>query len=92
MSQQGFLMKRSGGKFTGSSYGNRKNKLDRRWFRIREGALYYYKQGLELGPSVGEDGGIFDLSREIAFNMSLIYQGAGNMHLARMYTEKYIVV
>jgi len=55
-------------------------------------ALYYYKQGLELGPSVGEDGGIFDLSREIAFNMSLIYQGAGNMHLARMYTEKYIVV
>ena len=55
-------------------------------------ALYYYKQGLELGPSVGEDGGIFDLSREIAFNMSLIYQGAGNMPLARMYTEKYIVV
>jgi len=55
-------------------------------------ALYYYKQGLELGPSVGDDGGIFDLSREIAFNMSLIYQGAGNLHLARMYTEKYIVV
>ena len=44
MSQQGFLMKRSGGKFTGSSYGNRKNKLDRRWFRIREGALYYYAE------------------------------------------------
>ena len=56
-------------------------------------ALHYYKQGLELGPSVGENGSMFDLSREIAFNMSLIYQqGAGNMHLARMYTEKYISV
>ena len=55
-------------------------------------ALHYYKQGRELGPSVGESGGMFDLSREIAFNMSLIYQGAGNMHLARMFTEKYISV
>ena len=35
MPQQGFLMKRSGGKLTGRSYGNRANKLDRRWFRIR---------------------------------------------------------
>ena len=44
-------------------------------------ALYYYKQGLELGPSVGEDGGIFDLSREIAFNMSLIYQGCNSIDI-----------
>ena len=56
MSQQGFLMKRSGGKFTGSSYGNRKNKLDRRWFRIREGALYYYKQSSEMKESTHHAG------------------------------------
>ena len=35
---------------------------------------------------------MFDLSREIAFNMSLIYQASGNHHLARMYTEKYITL
>ena len=56
MSQQGFLMKRSGGKFAGSSYGNRKNKLDRRWFRIREGALYYYKQSSEMKESTHHAG------------------------------------
>merc|ERR1712071_582415 len=66
-------------------------------------ALFYYKQGLEAGPSIqkeaGADGGagaeddgehnMFDLCREIAFNMSLIYQASGSGHLARMYTEKY---
>ena len=56
MSQQGFLMKRSGGKFTGSSYGNRNNKLDRRWFRIREGSLYYYKQSSEMKESTHHAG------------------------------------
>jgi len=55
-------------------------------------ALFYYKKALECGPSVPKGGGIFDLSREIAFNMSLIYQGSGSMELARMYTEKYICV
>ena len=60
-------------------------------------ALFYYKRGLEVGPALpgGEDKdqhNIFDLSREIAFNMSLIYRGSGNLQLARMYTEKYITV
>ena len=60
-------------------------------------ALFYYKRGLEVGPALpgGEDKdqhNIFDLSREIAFNMSLIYKGSGNLQLARMYTEKYITV
>eukprot|EP00092_Neocalanus_flemingeri_P103950 GFUD01133072.1.p1 GENE.GFUD01133072.1~~GFUD01133072.1.p1 ORF type:complete len:926 (+),score=328.00 GFUD01133072.1:114-2891(+) len=60
-------------------------------------ALFYYKKGLEMGPSIkqeeGKDGhNMFDLSREIAFNMSLIYSSSGNMDLARMYTEKYITV
>ena len=60
-------------------------------------ALFYYKRGLEVGPALpGEEDkdqhNIFDLSREIAFNMSLIYKGSGNLQLARMYTEKYITV
>ena len=60
-------------------------------------ALFYYKKGLEMGPSIKQEEGkeghnMFDLSREIAFNMSLIYSSSGNMDLARMYTEKYITV
>jgi len=60
-------------------------------------ALFYYKKGLEMGPSIQQEEGkeghnMFDLSREIAFNMSLIYSSSGNMDLARMYTEKYITV
>ena len=60
-------------------------------------ALFYYKKGLEQGPSIGKekDSGhpnIFDLSKEIAFNMSLIYSSSGNHQLARHYTEKYITV
>ena len=60
-------------------------------------ALFYYKKGLEQGPSIEKekDSGhpnIFDLSKEIAFNMSLIYSSSGNYQLARHYTEKYISV
>jgi len=60
-------------------------------------ALFYYKRALELGPSVlppdcPADSNIFDLRREIAYNVSLIYQNSGNMELARFYIEKYIVM
>ena len=60
-------------------------------------ALYYYKKGLEMGPSIEKESesgqhNMFDLSREIAFNMSLIYSSSGNLQLARYYTEKYITV
>ena len=61
-------------------------------------ALFYYKEGLQQGPSIEarpETGGghnMFDLSREIAFNVSLIYSTSGNHQLARYYTEKYISV
>jgi len=60
-------------------------------------ALFYYKKGLEMGPNIPQEAGktghnMFDLSREIAFNMSLIYSSSGNLDLARMYTEKYITV
>jgi len=58
-------------------------------------ALFYYKKALDLGPSIkseSPDHNMFDLRREIAYNVSLIYQGSGNMDLARMYVHKYIVV
>ena len=56
-------------------------------------ALFYYKKALELGPSVTDSSEtLFDLKHEIAFNISLIYQSSGNHELARMYTEKYIVI
>ncbi len=65
-------------------------------------ALFYYKRALELGPSVpraeredsnsSRDSNIFDLRREIAFNISIIYQNSGNIELARYYIDKYIVV
>ena len=68
---------------------------------ILPAALFYYKRALELGPSVlpteeedeeEQDNNIFDLRREIAFNVSLIYQNSGNSELARFYVEKYIVL
>ena len=34
----------------------------------------------------------FDLRRETAFNVSLIYQSSGADDLARMYVDKYIVI
>ena len=60
-------------------------------------ALFYYKKALDIGPSIEkeeekESDNIFDLRREVAYNISLIYQGSGNMNLARMYVHKYIIL
>ena len=70
-------------------------------------ALHYYKKALEVGPIIkygGEkksskggdekqsDHNLYDLSRETAHNVALIYQGSGSKDLARMYLQKYIVV
>ncbi len=59
-------------------------------------ALFYYKKALELGPSIpqeGEEGdNIFDLRREIAYNISIIYRSSDSHDLARFYIEKYIVL
>ena len=54
-------------------------------------ALFYYKRALELGSSVPGDP-LFDLRCEVAYNISLIYQTSGNFDLARMYSEKYIII
>ncbi len=54
-------------------------------------ALHYYKQALETKPVIEGDYNM-DLSREIAYNMALIYQGSGSPELARMYLQKHIVI
>ena len=58
-------------------------------------ALHYYKKALTLKPVVDSKDdtlGIYDLQREIAFNLSLIYQSSGAHELARMYLQKHIVI
>lgn len=55
-------------------------------------ALFHYKTALEAAPFISDYGAMFDLKREIAFNISLIYQNSGSLELARHYIEKYIVV
>ena len=45
-----------------------------------------------LGVQESTDSSMFNLQCEIAYNVSLIYQNSGNHALARMYTEKYIVI
>ncbi|XP_075216915.1 general transcription factor 3C polypeptide 3-like isoform X1 [Lycorma delicatula] len=56
-------------------------------------ALYHYKMALENKPSfVSVFGEKFDLSREAAFNVHLIYMQSGANDMARMYLEKYITV
>eukprot|EP00095_Tigriopus_kingsejongensis_P008374 maker-scaffold856_size87843-snap-gene-0.23 protein:Tk08374 transcript:maker-scaffold856_size87843-snap-gene-0.23-mRNA-1 annotation:"general transcription factor 3c polypeptide 3" len=52
-------------------------------------ALFYYKKALALPPPVEEDPK-FDLRKETAFNVSLIYRNSGSFDLAAMYLQKYI--
>lgn len=70
---------------------------------ILPAALHYYKKALDAGPIINpttDDASnestshenIYDLSRETAHNIALIYQSSGNKDLARMYLHKYIVV
>lgn len=56
-------------------------------------AIHYYKQALEC-PVVGQlpEGPRLDLTREIAFNLALIYKNSGSLNLARMYMYKYIKI
>uniref|UniRef100_A0A1A7X1H4 General transcription factor IIIC, polypeptide 3 n=1 Tax=Iconisemion striatum TaxID=60296 RepID=A0A1A7X1H4_9TELE len=57
-------------------------------------AIHYYQKALAL-PAQQLDGiedDQVDLSREIAFNLSLIYQASGNMEMARQLIKKYCVV
>ena len=54
-------------------------------------AMHYYKKALDTRPMI-EDGKIYDLSSEAAFNLALIYRSSGSDEMARIYQQKYIVI
>ncbi|KAM8871437.1 general transcription factor 3C polypeptide 3 [Synchiropus picturatus] len=57
-------------------------------------AIHYYQKALELPPQklegIPEDQ--TDLSREVAFNLSLIYQSSGNMEMAHQLINTHCIV
>ncbi|XP_064477009.1 general transcription factor 3C polypeptide 3-like [Ornithodoros turicata] len=58
-------------------------------------AASYYKKALEEPPSltvICRDENIFDLRKEIAFNLSQIYLASKNTDLAAMYINKYCII
>ncbi|XP_076043588.1 general transcription factor 3C polypeptide 3 isoform X2 [Oratosquilla oratoria] len=56
-------------------------------------AIFYYKKALDsTPPDTGPYGPDLDLSKEIAYNLALIYQSSGSQNLARMYLYKYIQI
>ncbi|XP_075040863.1 general transcription factor 3C polypeptide 3 [Mixophyes fleayi] len=57
-------------------------------------AIQYYQQALELPPLQleGMDEDQVDLRRDIAFNLSLIYQSSGNIEMARRLLYTYCVI
>ncbi|CAL1536437.1 unnamed protein product [Lymnaea stagnalis] len=55
-------------------------------------AMFYYKKALTFPPVVDDDQGTFDLSREIAYSLALIYNKSGNPDMASYYLEKYCTI
>ncbi|XP_029922885.1 general transcription factor 3C polypeptide 3 [Myripristis murdjan] len=57
-------------------------------------AIHYYQKALTLPPPKleGIDDDQVDLRREIAFNLSLIYQASGNMEMARQLINTHCVI
>ncbi|KAF4074934.1 hypothetical protein AMELA_G00228980 [Ameiurus melas] len=57
-------------------------------------AIHYYQKALSLPPLKleGIEDDQVDLRREIAFNLSLIYQASGNQEMARYYIHTYCVI
>lgn len=55
-------------------------------------AVSYYKKGLAIAPPENDPTGVLDLSRELSYNLALIYQASGSTDLARHYIQTYCVV
>ncbi|KAK3510992.1 hypothetical protein QTP70_027843, partial [Hemibagrus guttatus] len=57
-------------------------------------AIHYYQKALSLPPVQleGIEDDQVDLRREIAFNLSIIYQASGNKEMARYYIHTYCVI
>lgn len=57
---------------------------------INSSAVYYYQKCLQTPPSI--DHPDFDLSRDAAFNLSLIYKASGSHELAEHILQTYCVI
>ncbi|KAM7287299.1 general transcription factor 3C polypeptide 3 isoform X1 [Ixodes scapularis] len=55
-------------------------------------AAHHYKQALEMPPPVTGNDEVFDLRREVAFNLSQLYMSSGNTRLASYYISKYCII
>ncbi|KAM9454601.1 general transcription factor 3C polypeptide 3 [Clarias gariepinus] len=57
-------------------------------------AIHYYQKALSMPPLrlEGIEDDHIDLRREIAYNLSLIYQASGNIEMARYYIHTYCVI
>lgn len=55
-------------------------------------AIHYYKEALEMEACIEEDTDIFDLRREVAYNLVLIYKNSGSPLLAQMVMQKYLTI
>lgn len=57
-------------------------------------AIHYYHRALELPPMVVEGIEVdqVDLRRDIAYNLSLIYQNSGNVRMAQRLLYTYCVI
>ncbi|XP_077535333.1 general transcription factor 3C polypeptide 3 [Haemaphysalis longicornis] len=55
-------------------------------------ASQLYRQALEQPPAVPDMPEIFDLRREIAFNLSQLYLSSGNTELASSYISRYCII
>ncbi len=54
-------------------------------------AVHFYQKALDTPPSIANDSR-FNLQREIAYNLSLIYRHSGNEEMAAQLLYKYVVV
>lgn len=55
-------------------------------------AVELYQQALEQPPAVPDMPEVFDLRREIAFNLSQLYLSSGNTELASSYIARYCII
>ncbi|ESP05339.1 hypothetical protein LOTGIDRAFT_208362 [Lottia gigantea] len=59
---------------------------------LKYAAVFYYKKALTFPPIIDHPNGIYDLRKEIAFNLSLIYEGSGAIEHARIMLHQYCVL
>ncbi|XP_050402015.1 general transcription factor 3C polypeptide 3 isoform X1 [Patella vulgata] len=59
---------------------------------LKYAAVFYYKKALTFPPVIDHPDAIYDLRRETAFNLSLIYETSGSVEYARVLLQQYCVI